>query len=510
MPVPSNEYNWRDYHSDFLCSDCGQLLYSDTSTPPRSLCVNKACDSCTTEADSLVDISQEREPQLTALVQEEENRLGEEIHNWETGVLARCAYEVRKQLLASFFENGVLSLANDFIPLGELLLLTNKYKSEGVIDDLKRFNRVLSGVRRWSQNLRNLEELRARRLIMYTTPTGMKPLYIKYAKAITRNEWAFGIVSNPNLAGSFKLFPYQELEASVTQELKLEEISDYAQIIERFWMLSLQARHALQWHYRTKMQYDYRPDILDFTVLFGWLIKTWGMKSSMIPTEKEEKEIRELQEHFDKFAKSKYSALDFFRTYVDSTSLVPIVVRTPEGIFMDRYTLFFFLVYFQGCSEPDTPAVKNRGQIIQDMRQKVADKFEAWLREELRQRGYDGPDTAISEKYEYDILAISEQRKRIVVVDAKYRDMPPSSFTYDNLVRQEFLGPHALQEEAERQQLRLDYFRQNLTRFEKYLRPKESWDQYSIDGFLVTKQVPLANGYKQIRIAEAPLFLSAL
>ena len=177
---------------------------------------------------------------------------------------------------------------------------------------------------------------------------------------------------------------------------------------------------------------------------------------------------------------------------------------------MDRDTLFFFLVYLEGCPEPDTPAVKNRGQIIQDMRQKVADKFEAWLREELRQRGYDAPDTAISEKYEYDILAISEQRKRIVVVDAKYRDMPLSSFTYDNLIRQELLGPHALQEEAERQQLRLNYFRQNLTQFEKYLRPKEPWDQYSIDGFLVTKQVPLADGYKQIGIAEAPRFLDAV
>lgn len=510
MPAPSNEYNWRDFHSDFLCPDCGQLLYFDTGTSPRSLCVNKTCVSCANEANWLVDISQEREPQLNAQVQEEENQLAEEIRNWKPGVLARCAYEGRKQLLSSFFENGVLLLANDFIPLGELLLLTNKYKSEGTIDNLTRFDRVLNGVRRWSRDIRNLEELRARRLILYTTATGMKPLYIKYAKAITRNETAFGIVSNPNPADNSKLFPYQELEASVTQELKLEEITDYAQIIERFWMLSLQARHALQWHHRTKMQYDYRPDILDFTVLFGWLIKTWGMKSSMIPAEKQEKEIRELQEHFDRLAKSKYSALDFFRTYADNTSLVPIVVRTPEGIFMDRDTLFFFLVYLEGCPEPDTPAVKTRGQIIQDMRQKVADKFEAWLREELRQRGYDGPDTAISEKYEYDILAISEQRKRIVVVDAKYRDMPLSSFTYDNLIRQELLGPHALQEEAERQQLRLNYFRQNLTQFEKYLGPKEPWDQYSIDGFLVTKQVPLADGYKQIGIAEAPRFLDAV
>jgi hypothetical protein len=156
------------------------------------------------------------------------------------------------------------------------------------------------------------------------------------------------------------------------------------------------------------------------------------------------------------------------------------------------------------------PALKKRGQIIQEMRQKVADKFEGWLRMELRRLGYTGLETAISENYEYDILAISEEKKRIIVADAKYRDMPLSSFTRSNLIRQELLGPHALREEAEHQQLRLDYFQGDIARFEKYLHPRKPWSQYSVDGFLVTKQIPLADVYKKIRIMEAPSFLAAI
>jgi hypothetical protein len=504
----SNEYDWHDFHSDFLCPFCGQLLYSDIGNPPKSLCINKTCTSCSPEGASVVDISEERESQLNAQVQEEENVIAEEIHKWKPGILAKYAYEARRELITSYFKNGVLPLVNEFIPLGELLLLTNKYKSTGTFDDLQRFNTVLIRVCRWSRDQRNLEELKAGRIILYGPTADIKPLYIKYARSITENLTAFGIVNSANLADKGKLFPYQELEAAVTQELDFAEISDYKQILERFWLMSLGLRHALQWHHRTKIQYDYRPDILDFTVLFGWLIKTWGIGSATIPAEKQDKEIRELQDHFDKIAKSKYSAVDFFHKYADNITLVPIIARTPQGIMMDRDTLFFFLVYLEGCPDPEVTAFKKRGQIIQEMRQKVADKFEVWLRTELRRRGYTGPETAISEKYEYDILAISEEKKRIIIADAKYRDMPLSSFTRDNLVRQELLEPHTLREEADRQQLRLDYFQGDIARFERYLHPRKPWSQYSIDGFLVTKQIPLADGYKKIRIMEAPSFLA--
>jgi len=226
----------------------------------------------------------------------------------------------------------------------------------------------------------------------------------------------------------------------------------------------------------------------------------------MIPTANQEKEIVDMQRHFDSQSKGKYSAQNFFNTYVDSTELVPIVAKTYEGILMDYHTLLFFLIYLQGCPDPEKPAIKKRGQIIQDMRVKVSEKFESWLREEVRSRGYAGPETAVIENYEYDIIAISEEKNTIIIADAKYRDMAPSSFTGTNLLTQELLGNEALRYEADRQQKRLDYFRQNTGRFERYLKPKQPWGEYDIHSFLVTKQIPLAHHYKEVKILPATVF----
>jgi len=103
-------------------------------------------------------------------------------------------------------------------------------------------------------------------------------------------------------------------------------------------------------------------NLLDFTVLFGWFMQTWGRDElSIIPAEKQEKEIEDMQRHFDSQVEGKYPAHNFFGTYVDSTELVPIVVRAPEGIVMDYHTLLFFLIYLQGCPDPEKPVIYRLG-----------------------------------------------------------------------------------------------------------------------------------------------------
>ena len=85
--------------------------------------------------------------------------------------------------------------------------------------------------------------------------------------------------------------------------------------------------------------------------------------------------------------------------------------------------------------------------------------------------------------------------------------MAPSSLTGTNLLTQELLGDHALGYEADRQQRRLDHFRNNIEQFRKYLKPKHKWEEYNILGILVTKQIPLARRYKEIMIVHATEFL---
>lgn len=502
-------YDYNNFDSDYLCPYCGGLLYLDTATPPNDVCINENCQLWPRDFNSLIDVTETEEPRIYKEIQDKEKLLIDEIHRWKPGRLARYAYKGRRELITLLFTKGIMPLIDHFIALGELLLMTNKYPSEDTIDDMDKFRLLLEDVRRWSGDQRNLEDVQNKRIVFGRTESGLKPLFIKYTKAFVEFQKEIGLVSNKELPSNESLFPYRDLEATVTPELDFARMTDGKEILERFWITSLQLRYLLQGHYRTKSQYNYRPDLLDFSVLFGWFMQTWGKDElSIIRTEKQEKDMADIQRHFDSQCKGRYSAQKFFSTYVDSTELVPIVARTREGILMDHRTLLFFLIYLQGCPDPEEPAIRKREQIIQDMRQKVGEKFENWLRQEVRSRGYAGPETAVViGNWEYDIIAISEERKAIIIADAKYRDMAPSSFTGTNLLTQELLGNHALRYEADRQQKRLDYFKQNTDRFARYLEPKQSWGEYDIHSFLITKQIPLAHRYKEIKILPATEFL---
>jgi hypothetical protein len=501
-------YDYNNFDSDYLCPYCGGLLYLDTATPPIDVCINKDCQLWPRDFNSLLDATEAEQPRIYREIQDKEKLLIDEIHRWKPGRLTRYAYKDRRELITLFFTKGIMPLIDRFIALGELLLMTNKYPCEGTIDDMSRFRLLLENVQRWSRDQRNLEDVQNKKIVFGRTESGLKPLFIKYTEAFVQFQKQIGLVSNKELPSNESLFPYKDLEAAITPELDFARMTDGKEILERFWILSLQSRYWLREHYRTKSQYDYRPDVLDFSVLFGWLMQTWHKDELfLISIEKQEKEMADIQRHFDSQCKGRYSAQKLFSTYVDSAELVPIVARTREGILMDRHTLLFFLIYLQGCPDPEEPAIRKREQVIEDMRVRVGEKFESWLRQELRSRGYAGPEAAVIEHYEYDILAISEEKKAIIIADAKYRDMAPSSFTGTNLLTQELLGNHALQYEADRQQKRLEYFKQNTERFARYLEPKKPWGEYEIHSFLITKQIPLAHRYKEIRILPAAEFL---
>jgi hypothetical protein len=502
------DYDYKNFDSDYLCPYCGGLLYLDTATPPNDACINRNCQLWPRDFNSLMDATETEEPRIYREIQDKEDLIIDEIHRWKPGRLARYAYTRRRELLNSFFTKGIMPLIDHFIALGELLLMTNRHASEGPVDDIAKFGLLLEDIRRWSRDQRNLEDVRNKRIVFGRTESGLKPLFIKYTKVYAEFQKAIGLISNKELPSDESLFPYRDLESAVTPELDFSRMTDGKEILERFWILSLQSRYWLQEHYRTKSQYDYKPDVLDFSVLFGWMLQTWAKDELfLILTEKLDEEMAAMQKHFDSQCKGIYSAQKFFSTYVDSTELVPIVARTREGILMDRHTLLFFLIYLQGCPDPEEPTVRKREQVIQDMRERIGEKFESWLRQELRSGGYSGPEAAVTETYEYDVMAISEEKKTIIIADAKYRDMAPSSFTGTNLLTQELLGPHALRYEADRQQERLHYFKRNMERFARYLRPKQPWVEYDIRSFLITKQTPLAHRYKETRILSAAEFL---
>lgn len=196
---------------------------------------------------------------------------------------------------------------------------------------------------------------------------------------------------------------------------------------------------------------------------------------------------------------------DFLNEYVSNSEKVPIMARVGDRIIMDRLTLLFFIIYLHGHYEV-SGAKRTRGSPrIHKKKEETGRTFEHHLRAKIAEYGYEGPDEPVKVRtFEYDIIKVSESKKRIILVDAKFRDPAPSSISAHTLVQQELLDPsQGLLAEAKRQLDRLKFFNDYPELFRERLNLKADWQEYEVRAYVVTKHVPLISRYKEIKIVSA-------
>ena len=199
------------------------------------------------------------------------------------------------------------------------------------------------------------------------------------------------------------------------------------------------------------------------------------------------------------------------KRYIDCEEQAPVLVKVKEGWLLDKSTLLLFILYLHG--EPslvDGTTPRLNEPLLDRMRSRAGHEFEIWLRAQLRDRGFRGPEQPVHAHYEYDILMVSDTRRTVLLVEAKYRDINPSSVTGANLLSQELLADDALLAQAKRQEDRLSFFLQNRSRFEEFLGPQQIWCSYDVRSYLVTKSPPLISRYGDTTILKASEFLESL
>ena len=198
------------------------------------------------------------------------------------------------------------------------------------------------------------------------------------------------------------------------------------------------------------------------------------------------------------------------KRYIDCEEQAPVLVKVKEGWLLDKSTLLLFILYLHG--EPslvDGTTPRLNEPLLDRMRSRAGHEFEIWLRAQLRDRGFRGPEQPVHAHYEYDILMVSDTRRTVLLVEAKYRDINPSSVTGANLLSQELLADDALLAQAKRQEDRLSFFLQNRSRFEEFLGPQQIWGSYDVRSYLVTKSPPLISRYGDTTILKASEFLES-
>ncbi|MBI2170689.1 MAG: hypothetical protein HYU30_01490 [Chloroflexi bacterium] len=502
------------YDSPYLCGDCRNPLYVDVISK-REVCLNPKCLRWPADYSSVADPRPEASPKIYRELKEQYARIEDTVRRCNLASLRRFLHEERRNLGLSFLKDRGMRIS-EWHAISELLVITQRQPSRRLHttgdENEGTFAGILTETSAWAARMRLMEDLRTGRyaILRHQNGTLYPPTFaLKYLLAVRSSERAMGLVERIEQLDESP-FEYEHIETAATPSPPpgTTELADH---LEALWPFTLHFRHALRSHWRTSQLYKHEPELVDFSVLAGY----WGQcpddETCRIPADKEKDEVTKLDAHLRKFSGGKVTAADFVKRYIDCEEQAPVIVLTPEGWLFDKTTLLLFILYLQG--EPrlvDKNTARLNEPLLDRMRGRAGCEFELWLRAQLRAEGFRGPDAPVKVRYEYDLLMISDAKNTIVLSDAKYRDVNPSSVTGENLLAQELLAHNGLLAEAKRQEDRLAFFIQNQGSFQKFLTPQHPWASYQVRSFLLTKFAPLISRYKNTAIVSAREFLTSL
>ena len=503
--MSSIEYEHGHFQSEYLCPKCGGLLYVDLHNPAFELCVNQSCERYPTDIQ-FSDLSAEGSPQLHQALSEVEAGLFAAIQQCDALALSLYAYEIRRELAYQALSHGIMSSISRWFAAGDLLLLLISHPPSGTETKQSLFDSIFNKTVQRVERLNFIEDIENERYKVLLSSKGqMTIMGMKYLSAVRDMQKDYGLTSSTALQDTCGLFQFQDIQELVTSDVDLRPGVDFSDFLDTLWPYILTLRYAFALYYRTSQQYSYSPHLVDIPVILGLLYSLPQMDTIVCS-------VGSIEKHFgryEEYARGSRTFNQFLAEYVDNPQKIPIMVRVRDKIITDRATLLYFIIHLHGqyIGADEGPKVGGSRSVTR-MKQQAADAFETKVREKVHSCGYTGPDKAVQVKFDYDILGVSEEKKRIIIADAKFRDLAPSSISGRTLIKQELLQPRqGLQAEAERHSQRTEHFRENLEAFRQYLNPQSSWDEYEIGSYLVTKHTPLVSQYKDIRIVSVADFL---
>jgi len=488
--------NPSDYDSEYLCKDCGSLLYVKVEDG-LDICVNRNCRKFP-QGLEFYDPTESGSPQLYRELDAARTGLLLNIKRCDPHELALYAYEKRRALIAFALKPGVMLSLPDFFALGELLMVFNSEPPSGHEKDGALSESICQQAKKLTEELNFIDDLKEGRYFWIKGSGKPKMLVMKYLNVIRDMQKSYGLTSSASIKDISDLFKFQDIQELVTKDVELLPGVDHADFLDSMWPYVLTLRYAFALNYRTAKHYSYECDVTDVAALLSFFLSIPNNNTLIVP-------ISNAKRHYTAQPKAIKSFEDFLNEYVSSDENVPIMARIGDRIIMDRLTLLFFIIYLHGHYEVSGAKRTGGSPRIHKKKEETGRAFEHHLRSKIAEHGYEGPNEPVEVKiFEYDIIKVSETKKRIVLVDAKFRDPSPSSISAHTLVQQELLDPsQGLLVEAKRQSDRLKFFNDNPEVFRECLNLKADWQEYEVRAYVITKHVPLISRYKDIKIVSA-------
>lgn len=489
----------KSVESDFLCRFCYEPIYYDIESK-KDVCINSKCKNATKELILKNDPNEEDVKPFY----DKYDKIKAKCFEFDKEFLYARIYKIRAQTINNFFTNNGIVLQK---LLGINLLLTkiSSNDSWGSSKDVKNCDNVINEC---IEQYVELKEIEVIRLGIFRVGKNGTTFEMKYYKIIQDIRKELGIVDGdkhgPEDVNSFY---FLDKTARVG---KPKGSHDFETLFKNHFNLVITTNHIFKLGYFLSQIHKYPATTSDFAILFALWSECIPGKHYIINKNELEKKfedilkINKLQGNFD----------EFIENYSSAKTLAPIIIFDGSNFHYDYGTLFFMLFYIFSLNKGTEGKQTLSGFVtLNQQRSVVAKNFEDLIRDKFRKENfevYPENDKPLivkvqGEEHEYDCIAIDQSQKLIILGDAKYEDISPSSISGETILEQTVLDSHdGLLKQSIEQNKRLEFFKKNSKSFPFEINEITT---YKIISIIVTKHVTMFHKYKTTEIIPYKVFL---
>jgi hypothetical protein len=379
------------------------------------------------------------------------------------------------------------------------LLFIKKYKSFGIRKDLT-IKAIIQLHKKYYEYLIFVEDFKEGRYLLARVP--LNTIFrLKYFDVIIDEIWSSYGQVNLKSKTDIDDFRYHEVIEKLVKSRGTDVSADYAPFFERLWPLAVSFLYLVKRNKSTSLKYQYSITPTDLANILSIIFSMNDNKLIDCP-------LMNLFKHFIKQPIRDKNFMDFINMLSGNNDKIPIVFRTNGNVILDRRTLLLFFILMHSQHLPSNVEISGLQRMAMN-KQEASSNFEKYLRDKLVDLGLFclPPSTKIGGR-EYDIISISETHKVVLLVETKFKDPSPSSFSANTLIEQEFTyDEYGLLPQVIKQHDRYDLVLKKPDLFKKALGLKQDMQHYSLKACFVTKYTPLISEYGNVQVMSDRKFI---
>ena len=492
--------------SDYLCVSCYEPIYINEEN--IEICINKSCKLCT--KSQIIDnesIDEEYEKRIKSWKKSLENFqiFSEHYFKKRLNDIRHCISisSWRKGQLGSWDLMHVNSILVDYVDkksgfsIDLVKFMRIFEQSRSAFDKLNQFEHVKSGDTKFIDDEYQLYESKYGRVI--------KNEYLKNHGIIDPTRYDH---DNTN---QFDFIINQRKTKDVI------DMGDFGNFFKKYYDVVEQLYHFFQITPRTSDVHKYPATANDFTAL----LQLTSFTNAGISAHFSKKYLKRIYKKSLRENNMKYdfeNFENFEKTYCGNIS-APLLIYDGKEYNFDFETMYIHLLYIFALNDNIEGTMYKSGfETIQDERKESSEIFETVIRNDLRAKNftvYPEEKDILKKKiddneYQYDSIAIDEKKKKIIIIEAKFRNISPASITVTNFIQNIILDSESgLLHFAKQHAKRVQFFKNNY----KKIIPDYNFSKftdYKVCVYIIMKFTPMIDSYSSVDLISYEKFKTML